>query len=289
MREKPPNKNTLPLYCAVTGIEMTDEFFSLGLGVGLRKGVFEVFSSPMLAFAEASPGSHTPGPWVAVQGGFHFKSRVQLEISDLANFDGLLPSQIASLVGALLRLRFESPVRLPVLANVPLADLPGKRAGMALAFEASPHQLGLFRQSRVTAQQEDLEWIAETLPVAAKFLHDDRFIRCFSVFDDCIWSGHLERSIVLMWTAVEILFDLSAAQHKSKAISSALADYIAFGHQDRDRAYGVIRDLYAKRGGVVHAGREVTEDDFVQSFALVRAMFTNVLNRRALPPKRTMH
>ena len=280
-----PDKDSLPLYCAVIGIELHTEFFSFRDGVALRKGVFEVFSSPMLAFAEAKPGSHTPTPWVAVHGGFGFKSRAQLEISDISAFDGLLPSRAAWLVAALFRLRIEAPVRLPVLANMPLVDLPTQRGAWALSFEASPHQLGVFRHICQPIDDKTLEWVSEMLPVAVRLFHDDRFMRALSIFDECIWSGRTDLAVVLMWTAVEILFDLSGAQHKTKMISTALADYVGRDAPDRDQAYGVIRDLYERRGRAVHAGRKIAEDDFIQSFALVRAMFTHVLAQRAIPTR----
>jgi hypothetical protein len=43
---------------------------------------------------------------------------------------------------------------------------------------------------------------------------------------------------------------------------------VAHDAQDRDRAYNVIRELYEKRGRIVHAGRKIEEQDFRQSLRL---------------------
>ena len=271
------DKNRLPLYGCVTGIVLPVNTFSIVPGITLRRGLFEIFSSPMLAFKEAPPGSHTPGPWVPIDGGLNFKSRAELAVEDLSPLDGFSPSRAAWLIAALLRLRVDAPVRIAAVANAPLVMLPQIKNCWALAFEASPHHIGLFRSPREHITIEDLEWLSETLPVAARLYHDERFIRALSIFDQSAWSGRAEMGTLLIWTAVEILFDLSGEQGKTKAICSALSEYVANNGQDRDRAYNVIRELYEKRGGIVHAGREIEARDFKQSFAVVRAAFRNVL------------
>jgi hypothetical protein len=108
-----PNKDALPLYGSVAGIALPVDTFYVCDGVELRKGVFEMFNTPMLAFAEPpTAGTHTPGPWVPVHGGFQYKSRAELAISNLAAFDGFLPSQAMWIIAALMRLHAEAPVRI---------------------------------------------------------------------------------------------------------------------------------------------------------------------------------
>lgn len=275
----------MPLYGCLTGIVLPVDRFQVATGISLQRGVFEIFSSPMLAFKEALAGSHTPGPWVPVHGGFTYKARVELAVEDVSALDGLSASQAAWLIAALLRLGVEAPVRIPVVADRPLATLPEGNAA-ATAFEASPYHIGLFRGLHIDVDVELLEWLSEALPVAARFLHDDRFMRALTIFDESVWSGRVELGTVLIWTAVEILFDVSGQQHKTKAICSALSEHIGADAQDRDRAYNVIRDLYEKRGRIVHSGRKIDAKDFGQSYALARAAFMNVLGRKELPKAR---
>jgi hypothetical protein len=276
----------VPLYGCLTGIVLPVDSFQVAAGISLRRGVFEVFSSPMLAFKEAPKGSHTPGPWVPVHGGFSYKARVELAIKGLSALDGISASQGAWLIAALLRLRVEAPVRIVVVADRPIATL-AKGNAWARAFEGSPYHIGLFRGLHVDVDLYLLEWLAEALPVAARLFHEERFMRALTIFDESVWSGRVKLGTILLWTAVEILFDVSGEQHKTKAICSALAEDVGADAQDRDRAYNVIRDLYEKRGRIVHSGRKIDGKDFGQSYALARAAFMNVLGRKELPRART--
>lgn len=283
------DKDSLPLYGSVTGISLPDEQIHVARGVTLQPGIFDTFSTPMMAFAEPSDGGHTPGPWVAVDGAYQsFEARVELAIEDLAMFDGFTPSQAMWLIAALLRLRIEAPVRVAAVANVPLATLMKRNEIWPLSFEGAPNQNGLFRAGRMEMTTDDIEWLADTLPVATRFFHEERFMRALTIFDESVWASRLETGTVFIWTAIEILFDCSGEQHKTKAISSTLADCVGRDRPDRDRAYQVIAELYGKRGRVVHSGRNIEREDFGQSHALARAAFLNVLGRKELPKPRSV-
>ena len=78
----------------------------------------------------------------------------------------------------------------------------------------------------------------------------------------------------------------SAEQSKTKAIAHSLSEWVAVDASDQDRAYGVIRDLYEKRGRVVHVARGMAPHDYLQSISLARAAFITVLELDALPPGR---
>lgn len=281
--------DTLPLYGSVAGITLPSEQIYVARGVTLRPGLFDTFSTPMMAFAEPANGGHTPAPWVAVDGAHHsFQARVELAIEDLAAFEGFTPARAMWLMAALLRLRIEAPVRITTVANVPLATLKERTDIWPLSFEGAPHQNGLFRAGRLDMTAEDIEWLSDSLPVAARFFHEERFMRALTVFDESVWASRLEIGTVFIWTAIEILFDCSGEQHKTKSISSALADFVGQDQADRDRAYQIIAELYGKRGRVVHSGRNIERADFGQSHALARAAFMNVLGRKELPKPRNI-
>lgn len=241
----------------------------------------------MMAFAAAEPGKPHPGPWAPVRGGFSFKSRVELSIDKSGVPEHLSASLVAWLVAALCRLKFQAPVRLAVLGNMPFNQM-GQRwqTCEAVAFEASPHHFGWFRSNCAISTEVDLAWLRRTLPVIVKLYRDDRFKRSFGVYDEACWSTTIEQSSVLIWTAIETLFDLSAEQSKTKAIARSLSEWVAVDAPDQDRAYGVIRDLHEKRGRVVHVARSMAPQDYLQSISLARAAFITVLELDALPPGR---
>ena len=288
------DRDQTPLYGCLTGFELPNDSYELSLGLTLSQTYVDMFASPMMAFAPpAAPGSASPGPWVAVRGGFSFEGRVELCVTDDGRFDGFTASLTAWLVAALFRLRIEAPVRLAVLGNMPFNEigLHGQDA-TAVAFEGATHHHGLFKGTRLQASADDLAFVRDLLPTAARLYHDDRFFRAFSVYDEASWSPTIELSTVLIWTAIETLFDLASAQHKTKAIAQALSDYVSSSPADRDRAYNTIRDLYQKRGRVVHVAGKVDSHDFMQTYALARYAFTKVITIGESPPapiNKTLH
>jgi hypothetical protein len=89
---------------------------------------------------------------------------------------------------------------------------------------------------------------------------------------------------VLVWTAIEALFNLWGEREKTKAVCRALADYVGDGKSDRDRAYQVIRDMYGKRGSVVHYGSRVKPREAIQSYQFAKVAFRRCIIEGALPP-----
>ena len=288
------DRDQTPLYGCLTGFELPNDSYDLSLGLTLRQTYVDMFAAPMMAFAPpVAPGTHHPAPWVAVRGGFSFESRVELCVMDDGRFDGFTASLTAWLVAALFRLRIEAPVRMAVLGNMPFNEMGDHgQDALAVAFEGATNHHGLFKGTRLQASADDLAFVRDLLPTAARLFHDDRFFRAFSVYDEAAWSPSIELSTVLIWTAIETLFDLGSAQHKTKAIAQALSGYVGSSPADRDRAYNTIRDLYQKRGRIVHVAGKVDSHDFMQTYALARSAFMRAIIAGELPPapkSQTLH
>lgn len=276
----------LPLYGALTGIELSGDTFEVTRGIVLRRVYVDVFGAPMMAFGPpSSPNSHHPAPWVAVRGGFGFSCRVEVAITDLSEFETLSPSTVAWLIAAVLRLQLCSPVRMAVLGNMPFDQMGAGASNdvTALSFEGAPHQICLRAAGEDKRSAEDLDWLRSSLPVAAHLYHDERFLRAFSVYEHAQWSPTLEMAVVLIWSAMEIFFDLGRNREKTKAISSALAGFVGDDGPDKDHAYQAVRDLYQKRGRVVHAGQTIDPASAAQTIRLARATFRKALLDRRLP------
>ena len=293
MTEKAWDTSTPPIHGCLTGIELPRDRVEILPGIALRRVYVDTFGATMMAFAPPpTPKSHHPAPWAAVRGGFTFESRVEVELTDMNACDGLTPSVAVWLVAAVLRLRIPTPIRLAVIGNMPF-DRMGERwqEVQAVAFESAPHQIGTFTALRIEATEDQLSWLRDMLPVAARLYHDERFFRAFSVYDQAQWTPTPEMGTVLVWTAIEILFDLASEREKTKAICRALSEYIGANESDRDHAYQVIQNLYYKRGQTVHAGRGMASQDVIQSFRLASSAFQRVLIEGKLPPPRreTIH
>ena len=282
-----------PIYGCLTGIELPKDKIEVLPGIALRRIYVDTFGTTMMAFAPppTSESPH-PGPWVAVRGGFAFEARVEVELINMNACDGLVPSTAVWLVAAVLRLRVPAPIRLAVIGNMPF-DRMGEhpQEANAVAFESAPHQIGTFSVRRIEASEDELQWLRDMLPVAAQLYHDDRFFRAFSIHDQAQWASTQEMAVVLVWTAIEILFDLASERDKTKAICRALSEYVAVDQRDRDRAYQVIQNLYYMRGQTVHAGRRMAAQDVMQILRLASIAFQRVLIDGGLPPRRvkTVH
>lgn len=274
-------RNEIPIYGSLVGIALPKDVVPVVPGLSLHQGVFDTFSVVMMGFREGVP---MPTPVVAVHGlDFMFKARAEIALTDGSALFGQPPSRIFWLLAVLLRLKIDAPVRIAAIANEPLASLP-QRKQSARMFEGAPYQNGHFRADRHAISEDEIAWLASSLPVAVRMLADERFSRALSIFDESIWSGRLETATTLVWTALEILLDCGGQQHKTKAIASALSKWVGHDPADCDRAYNVVAELYGKRGRVVHAGRELGVQDFLQSHQFARVALHHAINSGRLPP-----
>jgi hypothetical protein len=173
---------------------------------------------------------------------------------------------------------------MPVLGNMPFAGMGAQwRSALSVAFETGAHHHGLFRQHTTQLSAVDLAYIRDFHPTAARLLHQDRFFRSFSLYDSAAWSPNIEQSMTLIWTAIEVLFNLGSVESKTKAVASALSKLIGTPPDDEPLAFKVIKDAYRSRSKFVHAARQLDPKAYMQSAALARTAFQAILVNGQLP------
>lgn len=282
----------LPVYGCLTGFTLPVENFEVSPGLVLRRTVVDVFESgdpffvaPLLVGAKASRllGDTHHGRVLLRDGNQPFRAHVELLISTAFPDCPMLPMTVAWLVASLLRLQIDAPVHLPVLGKTAFGS--GGPAD-ALGMETAPRHWGYqTTEQPVSARLEDLLWLRRCLPIALNLYRDDRFQRAFSIYDEALTSPRKELVTVLIWTAIEILFDASNEQNKTRAICDGVSSWIGRG-ANRDHIYNLTRNLYLERGRVVHVGRKIAHADFVQGLSLCRTVFRAVVSGGVLPPSR---
>jgi hypothetical protein len=81
--------STLPVFGALTSLELPVENFLVAPGLTLAQTYVDVFSPPLMAFAPPpDKNTHHPAPWVPIVGGFSFTSRTELSLTN----DGVPPN-----------------------------------------------------------------------------------------------------------------------------------------------------------------------------------------------------
>ena len=266
----------LPVYGALTAVEISADHLDVCPGLSFRRTFADIFDAPMLALSPppTSTAPH-PGPWVPVRGGFSFKMRAQLSLSRESLPKEITPHLFLWAVAALMRLRLNAPIQMPILANMPFDTIKVDWATAKAASFESSRIVGAFAKSVGHLTPGDAAWLVAALAKITAYRWGGLF-RAFSVYDKSYWAQTFEQSALLIWIALETFFDLGHEQNKTKALTRAICDFLE-NRAERDQLYPFVRKLYQARGGVTHAAKQISGTDYGGTVWIARSVFLKAL------------
>jgi hypothetical protein len=273
--------STLPVFGALTSLELPMESFLVAPGVTLAQTYVDIFSPPMMAFAPPpDENAHHPAPWVSIVGGLPFASRTELSLTSDGLPTSLTIHATVWLLAALLRLRLEAPIQLAVLANMPFSLMVNDPGSVDASTFESGRLIGHFRRNPARITPEDSRWLQKHYPKLVE-LYSDRyglFFRSFGLYEEAAWLRSFEQSTLLIWTALETLFDIGFEPAKAKATARAISDFLMPKKSDSDRMYPAIRFLYQERNSIAHTAGNVAKN-FDTLVWIARNVFIKVIEQ----------
>lgn len=281
MRGSSPKLNSdEPVFAAIAGATLEGRETELFHGLKLRQTYVHVFAPTMAAFSRPPADKHHPGPWQIVHGaGEAATASVEIIIAPNAALIIEDRADLLRMISGTVRLLAGAPSYIAAVSNRTLS-----RDSAALA------------DTRVDALEPAPAWPVRPIYINVAFstmlclllkptgslFEDDTFYRAFVLADGIWWLPSRSAQMTALWTAAEILLRPEGA--KGKGLASAIRRYIGRSKADGDRKYNEVIELYEARGGAVHAGRTMRDEDVYQSFCIVRDVFIRAIHEGQLPP-----
>lgn len=281
----PPTTVQTNLFACITSAAMRSEREDICEGVSLERVYVDAFGHTMTAYAPPpSAKAHHPSPWVPVLASTKFDCRVQIRVSSGKAQDEAAALNTAWLAATVLRCRLGAPIRIPFYSPVSFNELPTTSpAPQITPFEMGETHIGAFTTRVCDLEKEGIQWLKEMLPSATHLFSDLRFRRFLTLSDTAQWAHSPEAGCIMVWTALEVFFDLSDKQDKTKAISRCLSKYLASERSEYDKIFPLVRKQYQHRGSAVHAGASLENSDVAQTFRLANVVLQQCLIQRELP------
>ncbi|MCA3278584.1 MAG: hypothetical protein ING10_04855 [Roseomonas sp.] len=279
-----PHPERIQLFGGLTGAAMEIPEFVITPGLVVREAFAHVFGTYMVAFGKpARTNSHHPGPWVAATGGVGFDISIEVALAQ-----GISPTGFDRLNSlwwllVLLRLRSGLGLRMPVVSTAAFAVAPTLSEQPTMwSMEIQPTAIPLTRSHFDTITQKDLEWVAAVYVRAEKLMCDADFNRALSLFDGVRWAHDPRAAVTLTWSALEAVIRPGRTGIK-KALSSALAAFLADERSERNRLFALIGEAYEHRGVITHAAANVELDPAMVTFDIARRFFCRCLDLGNIP------
>jgi hypothetical protein len=273
------------IYAGLAGVTLDANECPLGYGIKLTQTYAHLMAPFLMAFSPAPPGSHHPGPWVAVKGGLGFDIHVQLEVPPtIVTALSLDPQFITWWVTALLRLRVGPAFIVPVIGE---QSFVGAKADHNNAkyypIETESRVLALDPEARRALSETDVAWVAKYWLEASKlFQGNDAFRLLFEATDQSMFARHRSLALLWLWGGLEAVFSPDKAELKYR-ISSAIASFLEPAGISRMNAQKAIAKLYDSRSSAAHGREDKKGDSLQETYAVARRAVVKMIEQNRVP------
>ena len=274
----------IALYGGISGPELAVDNFALCDGCTITKTYSHIMSHYIMAFNKPKkPSAPHPAPWKSARGGFSFDINSQLFLREgcrPTTFDRL---NTLWLITALLRLKTNEAIRMPIVSDVSFIDIPSCSNEPNL-WPIEMYNINNRTRSKVNKkiEVEHLLWVKKYMTNASIMSETVEFNRAFQIYDSLRWFIMIGPSIVAAWAAMETIFKPSGngiARQLSKSISAFLTNK----RSDRDRMFQTVRDLYTERSSSVHACKSPDYNTYEATLSIARAVLLQCIENCSMP------
>lgn len=278
---------TFDLFAGLASIPMGEEHYDLGHGVTLSRTFAHLNGSFILAFAHPkAPGEAHPAPWLSVPGGSSFDVVAELRVPAQVPKGMGTSMDVARTVLMMLRLGVHPGIASPVIANFPLATMPGRPAN-EVWLRANERSERFFRvESEATAITPDhAAWLAKTWPVAMRLQREsEEFALALQALDASHFIQSTALSLVSLWAALEALFSPSTSELRFR-VSALLATFLEEPGTGRHDLQRQVSKLYDKRSAAAHGKPKHEDEDLLATMNLVVRALVKMLNEEKVTSK----
>jgi predicted nucleic acid-binding protein len=274
------------VHVCLIGMLLKDSDIEITPDIVLKSTFAASISTTMLAFAPAgAPNLPHPTPWAAVHGGRSREAHVELMISSKKErLAGAAKQQIVWLLAATLRLSFNYPILCPYASSTSFSLISENWAKARIVkFEDTDSHFGAFCNEPPKISLNDGIRIAVSFRTLRQLYVNDTFARAFTTFDQARWCSTAGNFVISIWTALEILFGVSASGNKTQLLSKRVSKFLCDSSAQEQVAAERIKYLLEHRGGIVHAARHATTEIVIETYLVAQKVFERCLDDVKLP------
>lgn len=281
-----PNNTTLFAGLSEAKYESEPVEFSNGIRIS---GTYAHLMLPrLLAFGKPEkPGGFHPAPWIPTQGQSGYDIHVEVEVPEAIKVEPYDHLNTVWWLTALLRLKGNTSVRVPVVSNRSFKTIPDLDEEPSIwPVEQSETRVAYNPDQEPMITSTDLTWIDRHWDNTANLATEDDFRIALEALDGSLRMADPNLALVMLWGGLERIFPPDRASGFRR--SAYLASYLHPPGEKRLSVQREIKDLYGTRSDAAHGGRPDDYEPAARAHAILRQVLIRVVENGEIPSRNTL-